>query len=136
MWEELDEATIKAFDGKFKKGDIYGNQEIEPILLEFNRIGRDCPRPNPTAYCYNRWNVNMSRPRNLFEYVGRGRFKYLGYGAKFTGETVNAVRHNGGLERVVGTWKNGEFSFENGYDSFAAWVRATQRMRNSRKFKD
>jgi len=136
MWQELDDATVKAFDGKFKKGEIYGNQEIQPILSEFNKNGLDCPRPNPTAYCYNRWNVNMSRPRNLFEYVNRGRFKYLGYGANFTGKTVNAEKQNGYLERVVGYWKNGEFSFEDGHDSFPAWVKATQRMRNSRKFMD
>ena len=122
MWEELDKATIKAFDGKFKKGVEYARAQIDNDLEELRSAGLPLGVQNVTAYSYNRWNCGMDRPRNLFERSGRGRYKYLGANYPYSGETVHHPQ--GGAEQIIGKWENGKFTFNEGYKSFAEWREA------------
>ena len=122
MWQELDDATIKAFDGKFKKGVEYARAQIDNVLEELRSAGLALGVQNVTAYSYNRWNCGMDRPRNLFERNGRGRYKYLGANSPYSGEVFHYKRGEG--ERLIGKWKNGKFTFDKGYNSFSEWRNA------------
>ena len=60
----------------------------------------------PTDYCYNRINkapVSFCYP--VFEWVERGRFRYLGPHCNYTGPILWKPR--GAPERIVGEWKSG-----------------------------
>ena len=74
---------------------------------EIERIGRyKWNSVPPSDYCYNIVNVG-SRPFKyaVFEWVGRGRYKYLGPNYKYTGPIF-------WKNEPVGEWKSGVYKFK------------------------
>lgn len=67
----------------------------------------------PSDYCYNRKNKAPYIPeRVMFEYIKRGKYRYLGLGYPYTGEIVHKQRGQD-QEKVVGSWLNGQITLYN-----------------------
>ena len=65
----------------------------------------------PTDYCYNRMNkAPFSFRFPVLEWVGRGKFRYLGPNYNYTGPIYWKPR--GEAERQVGEWKSGVCNLE------------------------
>lgn len=66
----------------------------------------------PSDYCYNRMNIGKWKdPQlldfNIFEYVGRGSYVYLGENCPYSG-VIKHKPKGSNEELVVGQWTNGE----------------------------
>ena len=105
---EISEYIKKAEkNGKFKIDEVYDREYIKEHLLSIPRGGHD----NPTALTYNQWNCGMTFICPLFEKIeDTNNYKYLGLNANYSGDVIHKRR--GGGQRIVGTWVNGSFEYE------------------------
>lgn len=64
----------------------------------------------PSDYCYNRTNkgINFNRNIHLFEFLGKGFYKYIGDKYRYTGDVKS--KSIGEPEKVVGQWKDGYYT--------------------------
>ena len=100
-------------------GNEYSREELNTILVNNGYNGR-----NITAITYNRWNSGMTIGdfKNLmFEWIGRGQYKFLGLNSSYTGDCYWYPRR---LPRIlVGTWTEGKFIFaDNNINSYGEWL--------------
>jgi transcription elongation GreA/GreB family factor len=102
----------------FKINTLYKRKEIEDLLKK-NKISFI----NITAYTYNRWNKGMNEIIELFEYISRDTYKYIG--TKEISNYSGPVFHNPlgkNHEYKIGDWKNGAFKFLNkSLNTFNDW---------------
>jgi hypothetical protein len=79
----------------------------ENIEREIERLGTASgDNVRPTDYCYNRINKDPRSCRHpVFEWVERGKFRYLGPDYNYTGPVLWKPR--GEAERQIGEWKSG-----------------------------
>ena len=109
---------IKSAVEIFKLNSIYKRKEIED-LLKINKTSFI----NITAYTYNRWNKGMNEIIEIFEYLGRDTYKYIG--TKEISKYSGPVFHNplgGKHEYKIGDWENGVFNFLNkSLKNFTDW---------------
>jgi hypothetical protein len=101
------EDIIKSAENIFKLNTIYKRKEIED-LFKINGTSYI----NITAYTYNRWNKGMNEIIEIFEYLGRDTYKYIG--TKDLSKYTGPVFHNplgGKNEYKIGDWLNGVFKF-------------------------
>lgn len=101
------EEIIKSANKIFKLNTIYKRKEIED-LFKINGTSYI----NITAYTYNRWNKGMNEIIEIFEYLGRDTYKYIG--TKDLSKYTGPVFHNplvGKNEYKIGDWLNGVFKF-------------------------
>lgn len=104
-WTRAAEIVNKAGKNLSKSGED---------LLETKDIGREIERLGgfakgailPADYCYNRINkAPYSFRYPVFEWVERGKYRYLGPNYNYTGPIFWKPR--GASERQVGQWKSG-----------------------------
>jgi hypothetical protein len=97
--EKIIERVLSTFKGK--EGQTFRRNEIIDLVLQ------KYPHTNrtsviPSDYCYNIRNEDSKRDFQVFEYVSRGLYKYIGPKVKY-----NGIVYWKGSE--YGQWKNGEF---------------------------
>jgi hypothetical protein len=105
--------NLEKFENKFKRNVEYDSAEIENFLNSLNLH-------NPSAYSYNRWNKGMLSIFPLFEWLERGRYKYLGPNYNYNGIILHFPQNKKGLEFEIGNWEDGVFKIYN-FDSFKSW---------------
>jgi hypothetical protein len=61
----------------------------------------------PSDYCYNRMNlgIDFENYLHIFEYLGKGLYKYLGENFNYNGKIYH--KSKGGTEEIIGEWENG-----------------------------
>lgn len=66
----------------------------------------------PSDFCYNRTNngIRFSEDNRLFEYLGKGAYKYLGEKYPYSGKVYHKPQRSKS-ENVVGSWVNGNLKF-------------------------
>ena len=58
-------------------------------------------------YCYNRINAGIKFDKHIFEYIEKGKYRYLGENYSYTGLIYSKpLGHD--KEIVMGEWKNGK----------------------------
>ena len=109
---------IKSANEVFKLNTIYNRNSIEETFKKNNTSF-----VNITAYTYNRWNKGMNEIIEIFEYLGRDTYKYIG--TKEISKYSGPVFHNplgGKHEYKIGDWENGVFTFLNkNLKNFTDW---------------
>ena len=103
------EDIIKSADKIFKLNTIYKRKEIEALFKK-----NETSFINITAYTYNRWNKGMNEIIEIFEYLGRDNYKFIGTKeiSKYSGPVFhNPIGEN--HEYKIGNWENGIFKFSN-----------------------
>jgi len=89
---------------------LHGNETMSAADLrsEVERTG-GC-RPGsvlPSDFCYNRLNRDPNSGRHcLFEWLGKGLYRYLGPGCPYTGSVYWRPGRRG-TETIVGEWREG-----------------------------
>lgn len=104
---------LQLFENNFVRNKEYESGEIEDFLKSLNLH-------NPSAYSYNRWNKGMASIFPLFEWMERGKFKYLGPNYNFNGPIRHFPQNKKGLEFEIGNWKDGFFEIYN-FQNFIDW---------------
>ncbi len=74
----------------------------------------------PSGYCYNITNLGKQADKEMnkfyiFEYVLRGKYKYLGKNYPYSGKVYHTPKGTGEVE-IVGEWKNGRYFSKWGID--------------------
>ena len=109
---------IKSANEVFKLNTIYNRNSIEESFKKNNTSF-----VNITAYTYNRWNKGMNEIIEIFEYLGRDTYKYIG--TKEISKYSGPVFHNplgGKHEYKIGDWFNGTFNFlDQTLKTFSDW---------------
>ena len=105
--------NLQMFEKYFVRNSEYESGEIEDFLKSLNLH-------NPSAYSYNRWNKGMASIFPLFEWLERGKFKYLGPNYNFNGPILHFPQNKKGFEFEIGYWNNGVFEIYN-YKNFKDW---------------
>jgi hypothetical protein len=98
---------VKSASELFQINSIYNRTIIEDLFKKNNTS-----YINITAYTYNRWNKGMNEIIELFEYIGRDSYKYIGPRelSNYTGPVFhNPLGKN--HEYKIGEWNNGIFKF-------------------------
>jgi len=112
------EDILKSADKVFKLNTIYNRNSIEESFKKNNTNFI-----NITAYTYNRWNKGMNEIIEIFEYLGRDTYKYIG--SKDLSKYTGPVFHNplgGKNEYKIGDWEKGVFKFLNqNLKTFTDW---------------
>lgn len=62
----------------------------------------------PSDYCYNRINngIDFKKSLKIFEFLGKGEYKYLGMNYPYTGK-IYSKQIGDSIETEVGFWKDG-----------------------------
>ena len=97
------EDIIKSADKIFKLNTIYKRKEIEALFKK-----NETSFINITAYTYNRWNKGMNEIIEIFEYLGRDNYKFIGTKeiSKYSGPVFhNPIGEN--HEYKIGNWEKG-----------------------------
>ncbi|MED3398664.1 DUF6998 domain-containing protein [Bacillus wiedmannii] len=97
------EQFIEAFEEKI--GDILTSAEIQDRLK--TKFNTNPGSIIPADYCYNRYNKGRVSNENLFIYINRGMYKYVGENYPYTGLVFHKPR-GADYESVVGEWDNGQ----------------------------
>ena len=105
--------NLQMFEKYFVRNSKYESGEIEDFLKSLNLH-------NPSAYSYNRWNKGMVSVFPLFEWLERGKFKYLGPHNNFNGPILHFPQNKKGLEFEIGYWIDGVFEIYN-FQNFKDW---------------
>lgn len=112
------EDIIKSADKIFKLNTIYKRKEIEALFKK-----NETSFINITAYTYNRWNKGMNEIIEIFKYLGRDNYKFIGTKeiSKYSGPVFhNPIGEN--HEYKIGNWENGIFKFSNkNLNTFTDW---------------
>ena len=90
-----------------EKGKEYSTEEIN---LAYRNSGGTRSNPIPSDYCYNITNKGIDfsdSSRRLFEWLGKGKYKYLGQNYPYTGDVTRTNRN--GKTTKFGRWENGTF---------------------------
>jgi len=111
MYKNLE--NLEKFKNFFQVNCEYESSEIEDFLNGLNLH-------NPSAYSYNRWNIGMVDIFPMFEWLERGKFKYLGPNYNFNGPILHFPHNKKGLEFEIGYWNDGVFEIYN-FQNFRDW---------------
>ena len=100
------EEFLKAFEN-FEIGTEITTSEIKRIVS--SKFGRNPDSVIPTDFCYNRVNdgIDLKEHLKIFEYLERGKFKYLGKNYPYTGKIYHKPK--GSSEICIGEYKEGIF---------------------------
>lgn len=92
-------------DLKEKIGDTLTSAEIKDRLI--TKFNTNRGSINPAYYCYNRYNKGRAFNKNLFIYISRDAYRYVGENYPYTGQVLHRPK---GAEDdfVVGEWDNGQ----------------------------
>ena len=88
---------------EFKNTPIGTELSRDEIITRVHlHFGRNESSIIPSDYCYNRYNngINYEKHLHLFEYLGNGKYKYLGIEYPYTGKIYH--KQKSGLEICVG----------------------------------
>ena len=88
---------------KTRKGDIVATAEVKRELKK--KYGTKASSILLYDYCYNRINNGIRFDKHIFEFLGGGKYKYLGPDYPFTGKIYHKPVHQKIIE--VGEWING-----------------------------
>ena len=103
--------------GHLKPGHIYSSHILLHTLNKYNLRG------NLSSISYNRWNKGMRLAdfnNLLFEWISRGKYKFLGSNYPYTGK-VCFFKHDVPY-KIIGYWNKGQLSFAHkGIITFADW---------------
>lgn len=97
------EQFIEALEGKI--GDILTSAEIQDRLI--TKFNTNPGSIIPADYCYNRHNKGRVSNKNLFIYINRGMYRYVGENYPYTGLVFHKPKGED-YESVVGEWDNGQ----------------------------
>lgn len=97
------EKFIEAFEGNI--GDTLTAAEIKKRLVTKFNVSPDSI--NAADYCYNRYNKKRAFNKNLFLYIDRNEYKYVGENYLYTGPVFHKPI-GAEDEIVVGEWVNGQ----------------------------
>jgi hypothetical protein len=91
----------------FQIGTVFSTSEIK-VLVSSNFL----TNPSsiiPTDYCYNRFNsgIDFDEHLKIFEYIERGKFRYLGKNYPYSGKVYH--KPLGNREFCIGEYKEGIF---------------------------
>ncbi|HGH7174243.1 TPA: hypothetical protein ACJMKJ_001762 [Bacillus wiedmannii] len=93
---------------KEKIGDTVTFAEIKDRLItKFNTKPGSI---NPADYCYNRYNKGRAFNKNLFIYINKKTYRYVGENYPYTGLVFHKPKGTD-FESVVGEWDNGKLLF-------------------------
>ena len=110
---------IKSSNELFEIGSIYDRKTIIEMFKK-NKTSII----NITAYTYNRWNKGMLEIIEIFEYLSRDQYKYIG--PKNVSNYSGPVFHNPkgkSHEYKIGNWDKGVFKFlNNDLLNFRDWL--------------
>lgn len=104
------EALREVFS-KLDIGQVFTRQEI------IQRVKKVCDGDSdviPSDYCYNitnkQYKDNFKNVMHIFEYLGNGKYKYIGEKNKYSGEVTHKEQESG-EQKVIGVWENGVFNY-------------------------
>lgn len=82
------EEVLKTFED-FEIGTEMTTSEIKRFV--YLKFGRNPESVIPTDYCYNRFNdgIDLKEHLKIFEYLERGKFKYLGKNFPYSGKVYH-----------------------------------------------
>lgn len=114
----MDNRTLATFQNLIA-GKIYSRAELIQMLYQNGLSG------NIAGISVNRWNKGMTNSHFnsiLFEFISRGKYKYLGLNHTYTGPTY-WYGHSNNPIGLIGHWNNGAFVFAvNGINNFDEWI--------------
>lgn len=90
--------------------DILTTAEI--IEKVFRKYGVNKDSIFPSDYCYNRTNngIDFESSVHLFEYLRRGKYRYLGRNYKYNGDVIHQKKGVSTKdEHIIGRWTEGIF---------------------------
>jgi len=104
---ELVEQTFS----EYQIGTLFTRNEI--VQLIHVKYGINKASIIPSGYCYNITNLGKQADKEMnrfynFEYVSRGKYKYLGKNYPYSGNVYHKPKWTGKAE-IVGEWKNGTY---------------------------
>jgi hypothetical protein len=97
------ERIKEALEGKL--GSVVSSSKVKELLKV--KYGINESSVIPSDYCYNRINAGIKFDKHIFEYIERGKYKYLGENYSYTG-LIFSKPTGQGKEIIVGEWKNGK----------------------------
>lgn len=88
-------------------GTEFSSNEIKRMV--FLKFGRTTGSVIPTDYCYNRFNngIDFEKHLKIFEYVSRGKFRYLGKNYPYSGKVYHKPKEK--CEICIGEYIKGKF---------------------------
>jgi hypothetical protein len=63
----------------------------------------------PADYCYNRINDGIRFEKHIFEYLGKGYYRFLGEGYPYSGKIYHKPTRSL-IEYIAGEWINGKYN--------------------------
>lgn len=121
---EDEQQMIHQIEQLFNADEIYDTSFIKDELERHNISFPNAH--NPPGLSYNRWNKGMTKPRPLFEWISRGRLKFLGPSANYNGPVYNIPKDEHGSICKIGEFINGEFWWSIDIDSFDRWIKSNE----------
>ena len=89
---------------KNKEGSLVSPPVVKDLL--YKKFGTNPDSVILSDYCYNRLNLGINLTKHLFQYIDKGRYKYLGEDYSYTGPIFSKSIGQKN-ESVVGKWVNG-----------------------------
>ena len=91
----------------FQIGTVFSTSEIKRMVS--SNFSRNPSSIIPTDYCYNRFNngIDFDEHLKIFEYLGIGKFKYLGKNYPYSGKVYHKPHRNS--EFCIGEFIEGIF---------------------------
>lgn len=85
----------------------FSTSEIKKMVHD--KFGRTKESVIPTDFCYNRVNngIDFCNHPKIFEYIGRGKFRYLGMNYPYSGKVYHQPKKES--EICIGEFINGKF---------------------------